>query len=89
LGDNYVTESIYDFIGGTMVNMGIIELIIVLFIIGILVLLGVLVVVAVSGNRARWQAKGPQSAREILDARYAKGEISKEQYEQMRRDLEG
>ncbi len=30
-----------------------------------------------------------QTALEILQARYARGEISREQYEQMRRDLEG
>jgi putative membrane protein len=30
----------------------------------------------------------PESAREILDRRYASGEITKEQYEEMRRTLE-
>jgi len=30
-----------------------------------------------------------ESARDILDRRYASGEITKEQYEQMRHDLEG
>lgn len=32
--------------------------------------------------------QGP-SARQILDQRYARGEISREQYELMKRDLEG
>ena len=31
---------------------------------------------------------GPEPARAILDRRYAKGEITKEQYEAMKRDLE-
>ena len=30
-----------------------------------------------------------ETAREILDRRYAGGEIAKEQYEQMKRDIEG
>lgn len=30
----------------------------------------------------------PEDARDILDRRYASGEISKEQYEEMRRTLE-
>lgn len=30
-----------------------------------------------------------QTPREILEARYARGEISREEYEQVRRDLEG
>ena len=33
--------------------------------------------------------RAPESARDILDRRYANGEITKEQYEQMRRDLQG
>lgn len=33
-------------------------------------------------------ASGGQDARGILDARYAGGEISREEYERMRRDLE-
>lgn len=33
------------------------------------------------------QPPAPESARDILDKRYARGEISKEQYEAMKRDL--
>jgi putative membrane protein len=33
--------------------------------------------------------QGGQTPLEILDARYARGEISREEYEQMRRDLSG
>jgi putative membrane protein len=34
-------------------------------------------------------AARPQTAREILDQRYARGEITREQYQQMKQDLEG
>ncbi|MCC0005490.1 MAG: SHOCT domain-containing protein [Methylobacteriaceae bacterium] len=33
------------------------------------------------------QQPAPESARDILDKRYARGEITKEQYEAMKRDL--
>ena len=33
--------------------------------------------------------QGDQTPLEILNARYARGEIGREEYEQMRRDLEG
>lgn len=51
----------------------------------ILVILGIVVLV-------RWLAAGPPrdhlpDALEILKARYARGEITKEQFEQMKRDI--
>lgn len=52
----------------------------------VLVILGILAL-------ARWLAGGPRAddgparAIEILKARYARGEISKEQFEQMKRDI--
>jgi putative membrane protein len=50
----------------------------------ILVILGIVVL-------ARWLASGPPgtgpNALDILKARYAKGEITKEQFEQMKRDI--
>lgn len=51
----------------------------------ILVILGIVVL-------ARWLAAGPRDeflprAIDILKARYAKGEITREQFEQMKRDL--
>jgi len=39
-----------------------------------------------SGSRT--QSTQEQSARDILDRRYARGEITREQYEAMRKDLE-
>lgn len=35
------------------------------------------------------QPPGAESARDILDKRYARGEITKDQYEAMKRDLGG
>ena len=32
--------------------------------------------------------RGEESARELLDRRYARGEISREEYQQMKKDLE-
>ena len=39
-------------------------------------------------RRRYWYGYGYGDAREILRQRYARGEISKEQFDQMRRDLE-
>lgn len=50
-------------------------------------LLGWLFAKAVSGRDGKDQA--PQSAREILDARYARGEIGRDDYLERRADLEG
>ena len=36
-----------------------------------------------------FQGTGSASAQQILDARYARGEITKEQYELMKQDLRG
>lgn len=45
------------------------------------------------GWRPQFNQTGPaqtsQTPVEILNARYARGEISREEYDQMRRDLEG
>jgi uncharacterized membrane protein len=40
------------------------------------------------GWRGDDQGRRGQSAREILDQRFARGEITKEQYEEMKRALE-
>ena len=39
------------------------------------------------GNQALFSPPTDQSPREILDERYARGEISKEEFKQMREDL--
>ncbi len=40
-----------------------------------------------SWPQQQYQAQVPESARDILDKRYARGEITKEQYEAMKRDI--
>jgi len=40
-------------------------------------------------SRYNQRGEGRETAREILDRRYASGDIAKEQYEQMKRDIEG
>ena len=55
-----------------------------------MVLFWVLVIVGIVAL-VRWLGGGPggggRRARDILNERYAKGEITKEQFEQMRRDI--
>lgn len=51
----------------------------------ILILLILLIIRAVRG--AREPGPGEKSARNILDERYARGEIGKEEYEDKKRDL--
>ena len=59
----------------------------------ILPLLLIAVVVSVLGWRPQFNQSGPaqtsQTPEEILKSRYASGEITREEYEQTRRDLEG
>ncbi|MBI3740066.1 MAG: SHOCT domain-containing protein [Chloroflexi bacterium] len=71
-----------------MGGFGLIGLIInVAIIIGV-VLLIVWAVRRFSGGAVNWnQPSGSQSPREILQARYARGEITREQYQQMLGDL--
>jgi putative membrane protein len=38
--------------------------------------------------RDQFERPSPESAREILDKRYARGEIGKEEYEQKKKDIE-
>ncbi len=51
--------------------------------------LGLVVLWFVRQIRPGEAAAGRSRALEILQERYARGEITREQYEQMRRDLEG
>ncbi len=52
----------------------------------IAIIVGV-VVILVRGTQTMQSGSSGPTAREILDRRYAAGEISREQYEQMKRDL--
>jgi putative membrane protein len=59
--------------------------------------IGVVVVAALTqmfrGSGSPWrndsQDRAFETARQVLDKRYARGEITKEQYEEMKRTLEG
>lgn len=73
---------------GMMGGFGLIGLIVNVAIIVGVVLLIVWAVKRFSGGKANWnQPSGNQSPREILQARYARGEITREQYQQMLNDL--
>jgi putative membrane protein len=61
---------------------------------GLILTLGIVGAIAYAlGWRPQINRTGPaqtsQTPLEILKARYARGEISREEYEKMRRDLEG
>lgn len=77
--------------GGGMMGFGGFGLIGLLFNLAIIVGVVVLIVWAVkrfsSGTTSWNQSAGNQSPREILQARYARGEITREQYQQMLSDL--
>jgi putative membrane protein len=70
----------FDGMGWGWIGLGVVHM--VLF--WVLVILGIVVL-------ARWLAAGPSDeqprAIDILKARYAKGEITREQFEQMKRDI--
>jgi len=55
----------------------------------IVVLLGLVLLVVWAVRRTGNASGKPQTAREVLDLRYARGEITREQYEQMKHDLPG
>ena len=65
-----------------------------MWILWLLVLVGIVLIAAFlirgpwSGGRGDDQGGRGPTARQILDQRYARGEITKEQYEEMKRTLE-
>lgn len=77
--------------GGGMMGYGGFGLIGLLFNLVIIVGIVVLIVWAVkrfTNGTSNWnQLSGTQSPREILQSRYARGEITREQYQQMLSDL--
>ena len=73
---------------GMMGGFGLIGLIVNVAIIVGIVILVVWAVKRFSTGSTNWgQSAGNQSPREILQARYARGEITREQYQQMLNDL--
>ncbi len=73
---------------GMMGGFGLIGLIINIAIIVGIVILVVWAVKRFTSGSANWnQPSGSQSSREILQTRYARGEINRDQYQQMLQDL--
>ncbi len=71
-----------------MMSLGLLSVIVVLAIIFIILIgLVVLVVWAVRRTSGPGGAARPQTARDVLELRYARGEITREQYQQMKEDL--
>ncbi len=69
-------------------SLGFLSLIVGLVIIFIVIIgLVVLVVWATRRTGGPGGAARPQTAREVLELRYARGEITREQYQQMKEDL--
>lgn len=76
---------------GFGMGFGIFGLILTILFWGVLIVLAVWLVQSLFGNRRQAQppaAHREQTPREILDQRYARGEITREQYELMKKDLE-
>lgn len=68
-----------------MMGIGGTELIIMIFALAVPLFL----IFFVMNKRAASGGSGSDTARETLDERYAQGEIGREEYERMRRDIEG
>ena len=71
-----------------MGGMGIVMVFSMLLFWGLLIFLAVWLVKALFGNRTPKEPDRPPSPREILAQRYARGEITREQYELMKNDIE-
>jgi len=74
--------------GGSMMGMMIFMFLFALLLIGLFVLIVVAVVKWLSGSKMPFSVSDRENALEILKKRYAKGEIGKEEFERMRRDIE-
>lgn len=79
-----------------MIGIGITELLIILilvFLIAVPIILIILALRWIAGGGLRNVAEGPdaamdgRTARQVLDERYARGEIGRDEYHQMRRDI--
>ncbi len=71
-----------------MMSLGLLSVFVVIAIIFlILISLVVLVVWAMRRTSSSGGAARPQTARDVLELRYARGEITREQYQQMKEDL--
>jgi len=74
--------------GGSMMGMMIFMFLFGLLLIGLFVLIVVAVVKWLSGSKMPFSVSDRENALEILKRRYAKGEIGKEEFERIKRDIE-
>ncbi len=76
---------------GVMMLGGLFSVVLLVIIIGVAIWLIATVARGGSSGVQQWHPSAPagQAPLDILQVRYAKGEITKEQYEQMKRDLDG
>jgi len=74
--------------GGSMMGMMIFMFLFGLLLIGLFVLIVVAVVKWLSGSKMPFSVSDQENALEILKRRYAKGEIGKEEFERIKRDIE-
>jgi len=73
--------------GSGMIAMGIL-----MFLFWILIVLGIIFVIwffVGLARRAEAPPASPETPLEVLQKRYARGEITREQYQEMKRELEG
>jgi len=74
--------------GGMGLGYGIAMLFFMLLFWGLLIFLTVWLVKVLFGNQRPKEQDHPLNSREILAQRYARGEITREQYELMKQDIE-
>jgi putative membrane protein len=60
---------------------------VIMFLIVLLALIGIAVYFMVNRNKLRQEYKDEDTALEILKQRYARGEITRKQYEEMKKDI--
>jgi len=58
-----------------------------IFWLAILIIIGWVIVNQMNKNKQNAQSPQPESAMDVLKRRYAKGEIDKEEFERMKKDL--
>jgi putative membrane protein len=74
--------------GTGMMNMMVFMFLVGLLLIALFVLIAIAIVKWLGGSKLPFSVNNPENALEILRKRYAKGEISREELENIKRDLE-